>query len=236
MNVTAIDASEPTFLVVWANGAPQPNASNLDPVPGQPPTPNAVTSEVNSLGELAIFNLAGTVDVLADVNGYYLDHDHDDQYLGFGGSLMEAALSGGATVSGSSIRLPDSGTPSMELAFGLPPGREPGRLVEVQIPFTAPENCQVEFSMSGVLAPFADSERLLNTSWRVDGTIDDVVQFGPAPPGGGGQTVVIVTFVNPFSRDIPAGGSVELELTRTNSPADTCSGSVQARGGYSVGY
>lgn len=80
MNMTAIDATAPTFLTVWAAGSSQPVASNLNPVPGAPPTPNGVVTEVNGAGEFSIFNLAGSVHVFADVNGYYIDHDHDDRY------------------------------------------------------------------------------------------------------------------------------------------------------------
>jgi len=80
MNVTAVDASAPTFLTIWATGDTQPTASSLNPTPGQPPAPNAVTTELSAGGEFDIFNLAGNVHVLADINGYYVDHHHDDRY------------------------------------------------------------------------------------------------------------------------------------------------------------
>lgn len=80
MNVTAVDASAPTFLTIWATGDPQPTASSLNPSPGQPPAPNAVTTSLSAGGSFDIFNLAGNVDVLADVSGYFVDHHHDDRY------------------------------------------------------------------------------------------------------------------------------------------------------------
>ncbi|MDW3212479.1 MAG: hypothetical protein R8G01_00660 [Ilumatobacteraceae bacterium] len=80
MNVTAIDATLPTFIVVWATGTTQPAVSNLNPVPGSPPTPNAVTTGINANGQFDVFNLQGDVHVIADVNGYYTDHRHDDRY------------------------------------------------------------------------------------------------------------------------------------------------------------
>ena len=70
----------PTFLTVWASGAPQPEASSLNPVPGAPPTPNAVTTAINTDGQFDIYNLQGNVQVNADINGYYTDHHHDDRY------------------------------------------------------------------------------------------------------------------------------------------------------------
>ena len=80
LNVTALDASLPTFLTLWATGEAQPEASSLNPVPGAPPTPNAVTTAVNTNGQFDIYNLQGNVQVIVDINGYYTDHDHDDRY------------------------------------------------------------------------------------------------------------------------------------------------------------
>ena len=80
LNITALDATLPTFLTVWPTGAAQPHTSSLNPVPGSPPTPNAVTTGVNANGQFDIYNLQGTVHVVADINGYYTDHHHDDRY------------------------------------------------------------------------------------------------------------------------------------------------------------
>lgn len=80
LNVTALNASEPTFLTIWPTNAERPAASSLNPVPGEPPTPNAVTTKIAPDGQFAVFNRAGRVDLIIDVNGYYLDHNHDDRY------------------------------------------------------------------------------------------------------------------------------------------------------------
>jgi hypothetical protein len=71
LNVTAVGATAPTFLTIWPGG-PLPKASSLNPFPGQPPTPNAVTVDLSAGGTFNIYNLAGTVDVIVDVNGYYI--------------------------------------------------------------------------------------------------------------------------------------------------------------------
>jgi hypothetical protein len=80
LNVTALDASAPTFLTFWPADQTQPHASSLNPLPGAGPTPNAVTTDLAADGRISIFNKQGTVDVLVDVNGYFVDHDHDDRY------------------------------------------------------------------------------------------------------------------------------------------------------------
>jgi len=81
LNVTAINATVAgTYLTIWPTGAPLPDASSLNPVPGQPPTPNAVVTDISSGGQFNIFNFSGTVNLLVDINGYYVDHNHDDRY------------------------------------------------------------------------------------------------------------------------------------------------------------
>jgi hypothetical protein len=79
LNVTALEPTTATFLTLWPSTAPLPLASNLNPTPGQPPTPNLVTVGLGDK-DVSIFNLAGDVDVVADVMGYYADHNHDDRY------------------------------------------------------------------------------------------------------------------------------------------------------------
>ncbi len=80
MNVTAVDPSAPTFLTVFPAGAAQPLTSNLNPTPGQPPTPNSVTVGLSPSGEFSIFNRFGSVHVIIDVVGVYDDHNHHDLY------------------------------------------------------------------------------------------------------------------------------------------------------------
>ncbi len=69
-NVTALDATAPSFLTIWPGGE-RPVASSLNPVPGQPPIPNAVVTTLSGAGSFEVYNLNGTVNVIIDVNGYY---------------------------------------------------------------------------------------------------------------------------------------------------------------------
>jgi hypothetical protein len=80
LNVTALDASAPTFVSLFPAGASLPVASHLNPLPGQGPTPNAVNVDLSTDGEFSIYNLAGTVNVIIDVVGVFDDHNHDDRY------------------------------------------------------------------------------------------------------------------------------------------------------------
>lgn len=80
MNVTIVNPTAASYLSVAPGGAPTPLSSNLNWVAGQAATPNAVTVDVAGDGTIAFYNRYGWVDVIADVVGYYSDHEHDDRY------------------------------------------------------------------------------------------------------------------------------------------------------------
>jgi hypothetical protein len=71
MNVTVVGPTAPGFLTVFPADQPRPTTANLVWVARQAPTPNAVTSALSTLGTIGFFNLAGDVDVIADVVGYF---------------------------------------------------------------------------------------------------------------------------------------------------------------------
>ena len=71
MNVTAVGPTAPSYLSVFPPDAPKPLVSSLNYAPGNGPTPNAVTVGLSVDGSVGFFNAFGTVDVIADVVGYY---------------------------------------------------------------------------------------------------------------------------------------------------------------------
>ena len=79
LNVTAVGPTAPTFLRLWPADEAQPAASNLNPTPGAPPTPNAVNVKLSETGEFSVFNRFGSIAVIIDVVGIYDDHHHDDR-------------------------------------------------------------------------------------------------------------------------------------------------------------
>lgn len=80
MNVVVIDPTASSFLTVFPSDATRPLSSNLNWVARQAPTPNAVTADLSASGAVSFYNLAGQVQVAADIVGYYADHQHDDRY------------------------------------------------------------------------------------------------------------------------------------------------------------
>jgi hypothetical protein len=72
LNVTATGPTLAGYLTVWPTGASRPTASNLNFVVGQT-VPNRVIVKLGTSGKVDLFNLAGSVDVVADVGGWFTD-------------------------------------------------------------------------------------------------------------------------------------------------------------------
>ncbi len=69
VNLTGTGSTRATYLTAFGSGS-LPIASNLDLTPGQT-RPALVTVPVNSNGYITVHNAYGTVDVIADLEGYY---------------------------------------------------------------------------------------------------------------------------------------------------------------------
>ncbi|MCU1389302.1 MAG: N-acetylmuramoyl-L-alanine amidase, partial [Ilumatobacteraceae bacterium] len=70
MNVTVVSPTDSTFVTLYPSGTDRPLASNLNAVPGQV-VPNMVLGRLGPDGAIAIYNNTGTVDLVADVVGYF---------------------------------------------------------------------------------------------------------------------------------------------------------------------
>lgn len=75
VNVTVTNPSSSGFITVYPSGTSQPTASNLNFSAGQS-IPNLVTVKVGADGRINLTNnSSGSVDLIADVAGYYLPGD-----------------------------------------------------------------------------------------------------------------------------------------------------------------
>jgi hypothetical protein len=72
LNVTVTNPSAPSYLTVFPTGGTTPVVSNLNFSAGQT-VPNRVVVKVGAGGKLTFFNAYGTVDVVADVGGWFTD-------------------------------------------------------------------------------------------------------------------------------------------------------------------
>ncbi|MEU7014575.1 hypothetical protein [Streptomyces sp. NPDC046385] len=69
LNLTATNATASTFVTAYPYGTAKPNASNVN-VPAGKTVPNMVVVPVKD-GKVTFSNNSGTVDLIADVQGYY---------------------------------------------------------------------------------------------------------------------------------------------------------------------
>lgn len=70
LNVTAVNPSAASYLTVWPYGQTRPTASNVNFAKGAT-VPNQVIAKVGTSNQVSIYNAAGSVDVLADIAGYF---------------------------------------------------------------------------------------------------------------------------------------------------------------------
>jgi hypothetical protein len=76
LNVTAVNATAATYVTAWPDGKPRPLASNLNVSNGNA-IPNFDVVSIGGDGKVDFFNAAGSLNLLADIAGYYT------QALGF---------------------------------------------------------------------------------------------------------------------------------------------------------
>ncbi|HEX6475799.1 MAG TPA: hypothetical protein VF005_00885, partial [Acidimicrobiales bacterium] len=69
LNVTATNPTKQSFLTVWPTGKTLPTVSNLNISPGET-VPNLAEVGLGTSGQVSVFNAAGSVDVVVDVEGY----------------------------------------------------------------------------------------------------------------------------------------------------------------------
>jgi hypothetical protein len=120
MNVTIVNPTAVSFLTVFPNGAPKPLSSNINWTAGHAPIANAVTVRIGTAGKVSFFNNKGKVNVVADIVGYYVDHEHDDIT---GAMIIDGSLNGDAEIADNTITTFDIATDAIDsdevLDFGL---------------------------------------------------------------------------------------------------------------------
>ncbi|MFJ4675914.1 hypothetical protein [Kitasatospora sp. NPDC088783] len=78
LNVTATNPTDASHVTAYPHGRNRPTASNLNFTPGET-VPNQVTVPVVD-GRIDLYNQLGTVDLIADVSGYYTPGDAGSRY------------------------------------------------------------------------------------------------------------------------------------------------------------
>ena len=70
LNVTAVGATAASYVTVWPTGLERPGTSSLN-VRGGDVVPNLVIAKLGALGQVDIYNNAGSVHCVVDVVGYF---------------------------------------------------------------------------------------------------------------------------------------------------------------------
>ena len=80
LNVTAVSPNAAGYVTVYPNGVTRPLASNLNFVPGDI-IPNSVIVGIGTAGKVNLFNANGTIDLVADIVGYYSPDNTAKQFF-----------------------------------------------------------------------------------------------------------------------------------------------------------
>jgi len=72
INTTVVNASAGSYLTVWPTGQVKPVTSNINFSRNQT-VPNLVTVKVGAGGDISFYNNLGSIDLVADLAGYYVD-------------------------------------------------------------------------------------------------------------------------------------------------------------------
>ncbi|MEU9283001.1 hypothetical protein AB0D61_50860, partial [Streptomyces sp. NPDC048341] len=107
MNVTATNATAASHVIVYPDGVARPNVSNLNFSAGEN-FPNLVVVPVTN-GKVDFYNASGTVDLLADITGFYTSDGSGSKLTGVtptrimdtrnGTGVTKAKVGAGGTVS-----------------------------------------------------------------------------------------------------------------------------------------
>ncbi|HEV2888844.1 MAG TPA: hypothetical protein VGX28_00550 [Frankiaceae bacterium] len=108
------------YLTVWPTGTARPDVSNVNFVAGTTIT-NLVTAALGDGGAVSLYVPTGPVDVLVDVVGYYVGHDHDDRYFTKAATQARTAANALTCPSGSYLQaVAADGTPTCRQAAPVP--------------------------------------------------------------------------------------------------------------------
>lgn len=181
-------------------GTERPTASHLNPTPGGPAVPNAVTVKLDADGRFVVYNRFGSVHVIIDVVGYYTDHQHDDRYYTRGeiDDLLAPAPWAIEIPGGTVQYLTDGGLPgdahaAFVYGFRLPEAYAAGTdvLVDVTLMISSGNDCAVLLSL-----------------------LDAIVV-----PGDGPTTVAAARFTAPSVPSLPNQTTVQLSGAGTFASA-----------------
>lgn len=243
LNVTVTSPSSSGYVTAYPHGARRPTASNLNFAKGQT-VPNLVVAPVGAGGRVDLYNgSGGTVQLLADISGYFLAGDPVGRGA-FGGLAPVRLLDTRAGIGAAKAAVP--AVKALTVAVGGRGGVPKAHVAAVVLNVTA-----VAPTSSGYLTVYASNPgatrpKVSNLNFRKGQTVPNLV-MAPVTAGGtvtfyngSGGTVQIVADVSGYvlSTDapLPATTSVSRYVRNiTGAPSDTTTmhaeGQADAAGG-----
>ncbi|WP_051942680.1 TolB family protein [Streptacidiphilus rugosus] len=161
LNVTATDTRTAGFATVYPDGTPKPNASNLNWTAGQT-IANHVLVPVGADGKVELAtHSAGTVDLVADVFGYFSASGTATYHTTAPTRLLDTRQSGGAIAA--------RGTRSLSLA---------GTVVPASVKAVVLNVTATDTKLGGFLTAYPDGTNLptsSNLNWSAGQTVPNLV-------------------------------------------------------------
>jgi hypothetical protein len=183
LNLTATNSTAPgDFLTMWPSDATRPTASNLNFVAGDTRA-NRVVVKLGSTGAIKIFNAAGTVNVIADVGGWFTDGVNQTTGAQFTGLTPARILDTRNGIGGYPAGLTPGGTLSVIVAGqgGVPGMDSPAAPTAVVMNVTATNGTSDSYF---AVWP-SDAQRPINSdlNWRSTTTVPNLVVVKLSPDG-----------------------------------------------------
>jgi hypothetical protein len=112
-NMTATDTTGDTFVTAWPDSVPRPSASTMNVTPGQTRA-NLVTVALPPSHKVDLFNHVGSVDLIADLVGYYTPSHGQAFFLYTTRGLTGADIETDGTLTvGTAKQLPQTATAAL---------------------------------------------------------------------------------------------------------------------------
>jgi hypothetical protein len=124
LNLTAVGATASTFVTAWPDGTSQPTVSSLN-VAGPAATPNLAIVPIGKGGVVDFFNAKGSINLIADVAGYYSSDPTGSLYTTTGPCRLFDTRSSGLCTGAPTLtpgKIPAAGTLAVKVtgAGGVP--------------------------------------------------------------------------------------------------------------------
>jgi hypothetical protein len=223
LNVTATNATASSYVTVYPSGTSQPTVANLNFVAGQT-VAGFMMVPLSSGGALTMYNYAGSVDVVVDVDGYYGAatttpsssglYDAVNPFRALGSSSQGASFVAGTvtpvTVSGGTTEVPSSASAVEVNVTAI--GNAPSYLTAYPAGAAQPLAASLNFGPGQIISNrsvvgIGTGGQIDIYNYAGDATVDvDVDGYYSGGSSGTGSVFVPITPVRLIDTRSPSGG------------------------------